>query len=362
MVIDLFGLSEGQARDRYPAVYQHVLEHVKPERDQNNRAAYRENWWIYGEARSSFRPALAGLPRYIATVETAAHRVFMFLDGATVPDNMLIAIASDDAFHLGVLGSRFHVPWALAAGALLGVGNTPRYSKSRCFDPFPFPEATEPQRVVIRDLAERLDAHRKAAQGRGATITGMYNLLVKLRSGEPFNDREREQHEVAQTEILRQFHDELDAAVADAYGWPVDLPDADILVNLVALNKERAAEEARGVVRWLRPDYQAPETVLAVATRIIDLEPEVEVPAAVGRLEPRPWPKDLKVQLAALREVILSTGNLWSLEAVAQAFRSRGRYRESIAAHLDLLTDLGMLSRVDTPGGPRWHRPQAMGA
>ncbi len=362
MVIDLFGLSEAQVRDRYPAVYQHIREHVKPERDQNNDRSRRENWWLFGRSNAELRSALVGLPRFIATVETAKHRVFMFLDGATVPDNMLIAIASDDAFHLGVLGSRVHVAWALAAGALMGVGNTPRYSKSRCFDPFPFPEATEPQKVVIRDLAESLDAHRKAAQDRGATITGMYNLLAKLRSGEPFNDREREQHEAAQTEILRQLHDELDAAVADAYGWPVDLPDSDILLNLVALNKERAAEEVRGAVRWLRPDYQAPETVQPVAARIIDLEPEVETPVAATSMEARPWPKDLKAQLAALREVMLSTGNLWSLEAVAQAFKSRGRYRDSIAAHLDLLTDLGMLSRVDTPDGPRWHRPQAMGA
>ena len=362
MVIDLFGMTEARVRDRYPAIYQHVLEHVKPERDQNNRAAYRDNWWIYGEARSSFRPALAGLPRYIATVETAKHRVFMFLDGATVPDNMLIAIASDDAFHLGVLGSRVHVAWALAAGALMGVGNTPRYSKSRCFDPFPFPEATEPQKLVIRDLSERLDIHRKAAQGRGVTITEMYNLLEKLRSGEPFSDREREQHEIAQTEILRQLHDELDAAVADAYGWQVDLPAADILLNLVALNKERAAEEARGVVRWLRPEYQAPETVAAMTTALITEETEVETFVALTPIEPQPWPKDLKDQLGALRAVLTSSARLWTLESVAQAFKSRGRYRESIAAHLDLLTDLGMLSRVETPEGPRWHRPQAMGA
>jgi hypothetical protein len=273
---------------------------------------------------------------------------------------MLTAFASDDAFHLGVLNSRVHVVWALAAGAAMGVGNTPRYSKTRCFEPFPFPEATEPERAVIRDIAERLDAHRKAAQGRGATITGMYNLLVKLRSGEPFTDQERALHEIAQTEILRQLHDELDAAVADAYGWAVDIPEADLLVNLVALNKERAAEEARGVIRWLRPEYQAPGTLQATATRIIDLEPEVlEVATPI---EPQPWPLDLKDQLAALRAVLTSSARLWTLEAVSQAFRSRGRYRESIAAHLDLLADLGMVSRVETPEGPRWHRPQAMGA
>ena len=36
-----------------------------------------------------------------------------------------------------------------------------------------------------------------------------------------------------------------------------------ILERLVALNAERAAEEARGVVRWLRPAYQLPRAGLA---------------------------------------------------------------------------------------------------
>ena len=35
-----------------------------------------------------------GLNRYIATVETSKHRVFVFLSGEILPDNMLIAIAT----------------------------------------------------------------------------------------------------------------------------------------------------------------------------------------------------------------------------------------------------------------------------
>lgn len=42
-VINLFGLSAEQVRDRFPEVYQWVVERVKLERDQNNRAAYRDN-------------------------------------------------------------------------------------------------------------------------------------------------------------------------------------------------------------------------------------------------------------------------------------------------------------------------------
>lgn len=56
----------------------------------------------------------------------------------------------------------------------------------------------------------------------------------------------------------RQIHDELDAAVAEAYGLPADLSDDEILRRLVALNAERAEEESRGIVRWLRPEFQNP--------------------------------------------------------------------------------------------------------
>ena len=215
---------------------------------------------------------------------------------------------------------------------------------------------------AIRGLAERLDGHRKAAQGRGATITGMYNLLAKLRAGEAFTHQERDQHEVAQTEILRKLHDELDIAVAAAYGWPVDLGEAETLLNLLALNKERAAEEARGVVRWLRPEYQAPPSVQPFAKPIFEPEPEEVEASVVATIGTQPWPRDLKEQLAALRTLVLGSARLWTLEEIGDAFKSRGRYREGISSHLDLLTDLGVITLVEAPQGQssadrrRWGR------
>ncbi len=46
----------------------------------------------------------------------------------------------------------------------------------------------------------------------------------------------------------------------EAYGWPVTLSDEEILEQLVALNHQRAAEEAAGKSRWLRPEFQCPQT------------------------------------------------------------------------------------------------------
>ena len=141
-VIDLFGLDAQQVRKRFPAVYQRLLEQVKPERDakgtSKDGAGYARLWWLHGKPRQEMRMQLAALPRYIATVGTAKHLTFQFLDASILPDNMLIAIASNDAFHLGVLSSRVHEAWALAQGRTLE--HRPRYDKSRCFETFPFPD------------------------------------------------------------------------------------------------------------------------------------------------------------------------------------------------------------------------------
>ncbi|HSH84249.1 MAG TPA: DNA methyltransferase, partial [Guyparkeria sp.] len=153
-VIDLFGLEADEVRERYPAVYQWVRERVKPERDQNKRAAYRDNWWIFGEARKDWREMSRGLRRYIATVETTKHRLFTFLNEEILPDNMLVNIAVDDPAMLGVLSSRVHIHWALSVGGTLE--DRPRYNKTRCFETFPFP--------VLND---ELDRHGRQAQRPG---------------------------------------------------------------------------------------------------------------------------------------------------------------------------------------------------
>ena len=142
---------------------------MKPERDQNNRASRRENWWLFGETNPKLRKQLANLARYIATVETAKHRLFQFLDASILPDNKLVAIAWSEAFHHGVLFSQVHGLWSLAAGSFLGVGNDPVYVKSTCFDTFPFPDddtGLPPElRQKISTLAEQIDTHRKRVLG-----------------------------------------------------------------------------------------------------------------------------------------------------------------------------------------------------
>ncbi len=339
-VIDLYGLTEAEVLRRFPAIYQHVYTHVKPERDANNRTMGQgmHDWWLFGKPRTELRPALAGLPRYIATVETAKHRLFQFLDASILPDNMLVVIASDDAYHLGVLSSRAHVVWALAAGGRLGMGNDPRYNKTRCFEPFPFPAATEAQIEQIRALGEALDAHRKARQAAhpGLTLTDLYNVVEKLRQSAPLTDRERATHDAGLASVLLDLHHRLDAAVAAAYGWPAALPDADLLARLVALNAARRAEEAAGHVRYLRPSYQAPEAAPTQAALVLAGPEAASAPAA--RV---PWPSTLGARMQALRAVLEAAAGPLTAPAFAAAFT--GARPTDVAPMLAALADLGLV-------------------
>jgi hypothetical protein len=264
LVIDLFGLDEKSVRQRFPEVYQHVLTTIKPERDGNRRETYAKNWWVHGEPRKDMRPALSGLTRYIATPVTARHRIFQFVDISVLPDDALIAISSQDSFELGVLLSNTHLEWTYANCGLIGVASFEkghRYLKTNCFDPFPFPDATPEQRATIAELAEELDATRKAALAEvpGLTMTEIYNLRAKLQSGEKLSPTDEDRARAARAGIVHRLHEQIDAAVADAYGWPADLAPSEIVTRLVALNAERAKEEAEGHIRWLRPEYQVPK-------------------------------------------------------------------------------------------------------
>ena len=197
----------------------------------------------------------------------------------------------------------------------------PRYNQSRCFDPFPFPACDAAAQDRIRQIAEELDAHRKRVQAQhpGLTLTGMYNVLEKLRAGEALNPKEKQIHDAGLVSVLRQLHDDLDAAVFAAYGWPATLTDAEILERVVALNAERAKEEASGLVRWLRPDYQNPKGAQAhqAALAIPTLNPQ---PSALNPRRKLPWPKTMAERVKAVNGALALVKQPVTAADVAKGF------------------------------------------
>lgn len=342
-VID-FGLMEHDEVREHAVLYDVVRDRVKPMRDSNNDRSTREKWWRFGRNREEFRPALDGLRRYGATVETSKHRFFIFLDRDTTPSHTIVCIALDDFYHLGVLSSSVHGAWALSAGGRLGVGNDPRYQKAHCFDPFPFPLPSNLDHDRVADVMKRLHEHRDAALARSdyATMTGLYNIVSKLKNGESLTSKERGLHELTACGVLLDLHNELDEAVAACYGWPWPLDDGEILSRLVALHDERFAEEATGLVRWLRPEYQAtrfaPESGDAQTSIAIQTKRERKPTAR----KKAPWPESAIEQIAAVKAAVSDSPG--GTEEVARRFT--GARRALVERHLETLEILAEVRRA----------------
>jgi type II restriction/modification system DNA methylase subunit YeeA len=253
--------------------FEHVRRHVKPQRDENKRGHRRENWWLHAETCSGMREQLHGLKRFIATPRVSKYRVFVWREAVVLADDGIYVFACDDDYFFGVLHSRFHEVWALKLGTRLET--RPRYTPTTCFETFPFPETTNEQKIDISTAAKELNQLRenwlnppewttmRTLEFPGATDgpwspfvvdpdargigTVRYPVieprdsdcakkLAKRTLTNLYNERPA---------WLANAHTKLDAAVAAAYGFAVDLTDGQILEALLALNLERAAAEKK---------------------------------------------------------------------------------------------------------------------
>ncbi|MBP9063999.1 MAG: hypothetical protein KBF81_09565, partial [Aquabacterium sp.] len=222
-----------------------------------------------------------------------------------------------------------------------------------------------------------------------------YNVLDALRAGRPLGTKEKLHHDTGLVGVLQSLHEELDTAVLQAYGWQ-DLgvaPWADetarqawtesLLERLVALNARRAADEARGLIRWLRPEFQDParraaaasvptdaihqtgsQTELEGTTDSGDADADATHPDSASAssapivLTRRPWPSELPEQMRATAEVLATSPIALSTDALAEHFTGRGPWKKRLPQILDTLEALGRASQVPGAGSDltRWTR------
>lgn len=174
-------------------------------------------------------------------------------------------------------------------------------------------------------------------------MTKLYNVLEAVRDGRVLTKVEQKIYDDGIVGTLRAIHDALDAAVAEAYGWPVDLSEEDILQRLVDLNAARAAEEAQGLIRWLRPDYQNPtgtgtQTALETATPAITPSSRSTQKIKWTDLQPAE-------RIAAVRRVITTATQPLTVEAIAaQGFQNAPR--KQVEMLVESLASLGLVEEV----------------
>lgn len=362
-VIDFNGLTAQEARTEYPRLFGVILERVKPQRDLVRRDKRRENYWLHAEPVTRMRDSMRELVRIVVTCRTAKHRLFSFLPASYLPDAKVIAITVSDSDYLAVLSSTAHGLWAERTGARLGVGDDLNYNHSECFGTFPFPDPSDAIRARLRDLGEELDATRKTVQVEhpDLTLTGLYNVLEKIRAGTPLDAKDQDVKERGRVLILKDLHDQIDRATLQAYGWDDMIPllsssddqarkrlDETLLERLVALNAERAAEEAAGHVRWLRPDYQIPRFAKGAAAKSGELDLG-ETVVALDKSLPV-FPKDKGEQAMAIHAVLQAANRPMDAAAVSRAFKGGGKKIEQrVVQALSTLVRYGWISAL--PGG-----------
>lgn len=252
----------------------------------------------------------------------------------------------------------------------MGIGNDPVYAKSETFDPFPFPDLDGRQALNdrLRELGERLDSFRKQqiVEHGFLTMTGLYNALERLREidngiGSPLTAAERDVHQAGLISVLKEIHDDIDRAVFAAYGWDDLIPalvgkpgatlpsdhkseaqeaaEEELLTRLVALNHARAEEEKRGVIRWLRPDYQRAKLGIKVP------KPEAaEFDLDIVEGEERPkWPSDGLEQIRVVRDLLAGADGPVASSVIAASFdgRNTAQRKDRVAKVLETLVMTG---------------------
>ncbi len=292
----------------YEKLHAHVLTLVKPERDKNNREHRRLNWWLHAETCSGMRLALKEQLRFLTTPRVSKFRIFSWADSVILPDDGIYAFARSDDYFFGVVHSRFHEVWALKQGTRLETRPRYTPTTCFETFPFPFPDDLEEQPINVEselDAAKHYkhivlreeppprtaDDHRdaiaaaakdlnelrerwlnppewtetRALEFPGSTNGPWARFLVpstinsQLSTGLVRYPRAQPRDADCAAKLKKRTltnlynerpawldlaHKKLDAAVAAAYGWPADLSDEQILEKLLALNLERAAEEA----------------------------------------------------------------------------------------------------------------------
>ena len=106
------------------------------------------------------------------------------------------------------------------------------------------------------------------------------------------------------------------------------------------LNRQRAAEEARGHIRWQRPDYQNPAGRAAVAQ---GEQTTMEIGPADTATK-APWPKSLREQIAAVRAALSELGTATPDQIARRVARVQAR---SIQPLLEALSALQQARPVE---------------
>ena len=304
-----FGQMDLDEAEKWPDLMEIVREKVKPERDKNKRANYRDNWWLFGECRPGLFAAIAPLERCLVTARVSKHLMFCQQPIDRVFSEQLYAFPLEANTPFAVLQSRIHEFWARLLSSSMKTDL--RYAASDCFETFPFPQ--EDPRTVIPELeaiGEKLYATR--AQYMVDTDQGLtktYNALKDPNCTEPRILELRELHEEMDAAVLRAYPrlPGVGSAAPDVVGWS-DIPvppfciatdedkaalqafEDEVIDRLFVLNADRAKKEAalgRGAKKKGGKKKGVPSSQATQASQSVDTDGKKTTASSEKPTKPR---------------------------------------------------------------------------
>ena len=199
-VINFGEMSEGDAR-QWPDLMAIVEAKVRGTRGSHSTA----EWWHFERLRGEMYAATAGLKRVLAVARVGQHGSFTALTKRMVFSEQLIIFPLDTHAAFCALQSGPHELWARFFGS--SMKDDLRYSKTDCFETFPFPKnwETDPNLEAAGKTYYEFRAELMVRNDEGLTTT--YNR---------FHDPDEDDADILK---LRELHAAMDRAVLDAYGW-----------------------------------------------------------------------------------------------------------------------------------------------
>ena len=138
-----------------------------------------------------------------------------FIDSSVIVTNAVLFIPEGDLYLFGLLNSEVHMAWMRMICGRLEMRF--RYSKEVVYNNFPWPQPTDLQKEKISQTAQAiLDARALYPE---SSLADLYD-------------------ELAMPIELRKAHRANDAAVLEAYGFPKDATEADIVARLFKMYQD----------------------------------------------------------------------------------------------------------------------------
>jgi hypothetical protein len=220
--------------DLYKIIEQTVLPEIKVKAElekkgitkKNGREQHLSYWWKFWRRREDMINAISNLPRYISCSRVSKRPIFEFVCSNIRPNDALMVFAFDDDYSFGIIQSTYHILWYQEKCSTMK--GDPRYTTESIWDTFPWPQKPTGRQITsIAGIAKKLRKERhKIMIESNTTLRNIYNNLEKPGKN-----------------IIREIHEELDVAVAEAYGFSSRKDSLEQLLELNFIIAERESKK-----------------------------------------------------------------------------------------------------------------------